>query len=636
MKLIPDFDVAPFLSRPAVPYVAPQAPDVRGLMGAISDIGDTFMLNKARKQKQEHEQAQLAQQERLQSAQLATQRYGYDLQEQGRKETNARMERQDAERQVNRLAMAYADAQASGDFARMNAIQQELQRAGGWSLTEHPSNYTPPAAEAAPSVNTPAPQQQGEQPYDLESGGNPRAINPTTKASGIYQLSKDQLPPGMTPESFAALSADQQRADHAGRYLPSHGLSPADVQDRGSNYVAIAGPDKKTEAGGNVRGADSDVVYPRGSAGARSNPLWDINGDGQVTRGELADLGRTGAGGSVYAGNEPAMQPTPKSVPSRGSLELGPIEMLGPSSGSAQPSPTQGIDSVPLPKRAGAETETPQPGGGRFVFRDKSGKVVYEYDRPAIQAEQQRAVDAGLRPLFETARTPEEKQAAEAARGFAKGLVGQGFTVREVTQEALRQYRSSIGEAGKTERSEIGVRGQEKRLDSVEARTLQKDADAAIRDTSKEYGLPAMNTAELDVRQGLAALDANHGTGDTVALRRMIKSMERGATTDRDYSSAANSSGYLNALFNLPDKFFEGTMPPELKKNIRDLLERSQQEIARRRSEAADRAVRRIQEGSRYAPQTERDAYAERARNVFLGAPAGAGPSDEDLEGAFR
>jgi hypothetical protein len=646
-------DYSPFL-LPSTPIVQPNAPRSLGPLDGLPELMFAMRKQSAAeeqaKREEELRRQQLAQQASIAGQEDQTRRYGMTLQEQGRHETNARLDRQEAERHINQLLASLADAQASGDFAKVNAIHQELGRAG-YKVTERASRYTPQPEGAPSPQNTPPPASpvspdglpiprtpNGAQPYDLESGGNPRALNLTTKASGLYQLMPNQLPPGQTPESFANLSADQQRADYNNRYLPNHGLSPADVQDRGSNYVAIAGPDRRGNPGGNVRGSDADVVYPKGSPGARANPSWDIDGDGQVTRGELADLGRTGAGGSVYQGSEPAQKkgaPPPPGM--RTSIDVGPIEISSGGAPSAAQSP---IDSMGLPSpriTAAPGPDAEVKGGGRYVITDSAGKTIHEYDRPAIQAEQQKAVDSGLKPLFDTAKTPEEKQAAEAARGFAHGLVGNGFGVREVVLEAMKQYRSAISETGKGQRADAG-------RELAEGKAVQMDSDRAIKMVSSQFKVPKLNEVDLDTDMGLRALAGNNGLGDMAALGHFMKSME-GRITDADYTRYSNASGLINMIGNILNKAATGEQTPELMAQLKQILIEQKQAVANKKQEAADAAERAVLSGSQgYSDPATLRALGSRARQMILGSggqpAAGAGDlsgrSDDELMRAFQ
>lgn len=113
-----------------------------------------------------------------------------------------------------------------------------------------------------------------------ESGGDPRARNRKgSSARGLIQFldSTAQSYGFKDSAEFASLTRAQQ-APVIVQYLKDKGVT-AD-HDRGDIYVAIAAPDALDRA-------DEHVVYRSGTDEYDKNTTWDLDGDGEITRGEL-------------------------------------------------------------------------------------------------------------------------------------------------------------------------------------------------------------------------------------------------------------------------------------------------------------------------------------------------------------
>lgn len=635
-SLYPGFDVASLLSRSLVPYQAPRAPDYSALLNALGAFSQGQTHEKDQQRELELAQAKMAQDAQQASMRDQTQRYGYDLQEQGRKESQAGQNTRADNQHLNDLIKSYAAAQVSGDIASQSAIQQELQRAGGWTLSERASRLQPEAAPQAPQPQEQQPSGPAPNPQDLESGGRSTAVNPRTGAAGIFQAMPDTLKSmGYSREQWLAMSPEQQKEEYWNNYLPKvKGFSPERIaqlqqgtpEAKGENYLAIAAPSFAAKGT-----SDETAIYHEGSRAYDQNKVWDVNKDGIVSAGEIRQLGRGGAGSSVLKPREIDLD-----EPGAPGVRMMSEQQIGPPDRSQAPATGLTFDPVTHEPVVSRETspaaDEEKPGGGRFVFTDRNGKVVYEYDRPQIQSEQKKAVREGMQSILESANTPEEKRAAQAALGLATSMAGSGFTVKDATTLGIKQYMGAVGEAGKGDRAQIVATGRAQAQDLLVQKATEADFNKATQQTAKDYGLSKLTEAETDVKGALSALDANNGLGDMGALKKYIRSMDN-RITDTDYRVAANSSGILNRIIGLPDKWFEGQLDPETRKNLRSILEKSAQDIQKRRQEAAEVAARRISEAPPYSDPSVIQKNADRARQYFLGSPAqgGSDMSNDDL-----
>lgn len=113
----------------------------------------------------------------------------------------------------------------------------------------------------------------------IESGWNPSAHHPATRAGGLigfmpFILAKLGWTAG--PEAFWRLSAAEQ-APFVGRYFDLVGVR---WTQPGDTYVALAAPKY-------VGAPDSTEVYPRGSKAWQLNPGWRDPLTGLITAGSI-------------------------------------------------------------------------------------------------------------------------------------------------------------------------------------------------------------------------------------------------------------------------------------------------------------------------------------------------------------
>lgn len=632
-SLYPGFDITPFLSRPSVPYVAPRAPDITNLLNSM-DLGHGLISQQIaradKKDQQDREEKlrrdQLKQQADLEKSQQGVQMRGQDIMEGARQDTNNRLDRDKAEQFIRQ-------ALSSGNEGDVHALDLAA-RGLGWTREELPSNHQA-GAEAAPAAqpqfaSAAGPPQSFDAAYDAatkkESGGNPRAVNPQSGALGAFQLMPDQLPKGVSRDQFLAMTPEQQKGVFTNTYLPAHGLSKDTLapQDVG---LSIGAPSA-------IGKPDDFVVYPKGSSAVQQNPSWDRDRNGEITAKEL----RQNYGGGMPAApmltlpDQQIGPPTPQGPGStaeavkpgmRGQLETQPgkFDVGGYMQGA--------YDMAPLSQQQAA----PAQGGGRHVFRDKDGNVVAEVDLPAIRARHMDSLGAALDPILTGAKTPAEKQAAEQARGFAVKAVDSGeYSWKEAANKAVDFYQRSVGEAGKTSRAGLGN-------DFRQLHASNQQADHILGQVARDSKLPAMNLAEQDLRGTIGALGTGSGTGDVIAIRKLLKAIE-GRATDADYQSVINSSGWVNRFLNLPENVLEGRLTPEVIAQIKQNVEGQLQQISRDKATAAQKAADLMEQSLPYLGDDVQKQLAQRNYDYFYGngssrsgtpSKPSSSPSDDDL-----
>lgn len=583
-----------------------------------------------RQKQQEIENAQKQQQLGIQQGTLTeTSRY-HDIENQRYQDQNARLTKAELDKNIAAITDRLREARTPDE---RQALMQQLGQLTGWQMGEFATNYqAPPAAPAAAEPSSPAgaPPLSFDDAYSAmtqkESGGNPRAVNPQSGALGTFQLMQDQLPAmGLTKDQFLAMTPEQQKQVYLTKYLPAHGLdastlAPKDVGLSVGAPAAITMP-------------DDAVVYPKGSKAVAQNPTWDRNKDGQITAAELRQNyggAPPGPPASIARPPEPAPPTGPAPFLQDFMNQQPPAQDQAPS--GAMPWELLGLGSPPPPK-----PEEPVAGGGRYVFKDATGKTMYEYDSAKVQADQKDSVRQGLQSLLDNATTDEEKKAARAAIGFATGAVGNGLNPKEAYTQGLTYYEKALSEQGKTARAGVSSGwGQLKEFGNK--------AESVHKDVMQQFGIPKLEQSELDLRQGLAAITANNGLGDTAALGKFMKDLEAGRISDEDVKRYANSAGWINEFLNFGNRILNGEKNPELMSQLKGLLETNLSLIQKRRQEAADNAYMSIYSLRDMFPMVPEDITrqaAQRAQQRVLGgagsgAPAGANTNPGGVGGALN
>lgn len=569
-----------------------------------------------------------------QGALAETTRY-HDIENQRYQATDARLNKSENDKLIAQIQQALPQAQAEGDQAKVQSLLQQLGRVTGWQMGEYGTNYQPQApggaapAPAPPGAPPPTGGQGGPSDFDSayqamtqkESGGNPRAVNPQSGAMGTFQLMPNQLPPGVTKEQFLAMSPEQQKDVYKTSYLPSHGLdastlSPGDVGLSVGAPAAIGLPDEA-------------IVYARGSKAVAQNPTWDRNRDGQISAGELrqnyggkpggppagiaAPDSVNGLSPDVAAALKPGMQPSgaPGQPPAslRDFMAGQPPPMPGSPSG---PMPWEMLGLGAPPPNGPATAEDEVPGGGRFVFKDASGKTVYEYDRNKVQGDQRTAVQQGLQPLVDNASTDAERKAARDAIGFATGAVGNGLTPKDAFTQGMAFYKDRVNSADKTARANVSPQ-----LGSI--KLLHKDSEDIHKDTVKQYHLDALNDSEADIDSALTAISAHNGLGDTAALAHFAQSMTK-RLTDFEFKNFANAAPIMDRAMGYVNQLLTGQRTPEVMQALTGLLQQAKQQNAQQRQAAGDNAAQAILSGEYPGiPDDLKTQYADRARNRLMG-----------------
>ncbi len=114
---------------------------------------------------------------------------------------------------------------------------------------------------------------------EIESRWDPRARNPTSRATGLLQwIPSTARSMATTVDELRRMSRSQQAS-----YVMAY-MRRVPYRATGDAYLAVAAPS-------GIGKPDGHVLYPVGSDGWRDNPSWREPGGGDVTAGRIRRLG---------------------------------------------------------------------------------------------------------------------------------------------------------------------------------------------------------------------------------------------------------------------------------------------------------------------------------------------------------
>lgn len=183
------------------------------------------------------------------------------------------------------------------------------------SETPRGPNMTPAEPEgptSSPSLTPPSSsttREPWQSAYDVavkgEGGNNTGATNPKSGALGSFQLMPDQVKGlGYKPSEVKAMSYEEQRDKLFPEYLASHGIKPGDLKTPADVGVAIAAP-AFLKASDDTVISENGKPWVKGTRQYDDNPAWDVNGDGAITRGDLARYYAKQGGAGAAAAKSP-------------------------------------------------------------------------------------------------------------------------------------------------------------------------------------------------------------------------------------------------------------------------------------------------------------------------------------------
>lgn len=233
-----------------------------------------------------------------------------------------------------------------------------------------------------------------------------------------------------------------------------------------------------------------------------------------------------------------------------------------------------GLPQSPAPQQ-------PQAPPGATVVYGSDGRPLGTVDPETAMARSRERVRAGLSPLMENARTPEEKRAAAIAMDSGQRLVG-SMTVDKVIQNAQARYDAELGrdtaktvarggkEAGGAPAAGSGAGSftEDTGLESQDYR-INQAAKSIAEGLKQAYNTRALNQAASAYRAMVANAKANTGPQNLAAVKHMLQITENGRLSNQDLEMALASGGRLNALHGqLMAWTAEGRLPPGYLKSV--------------------------------------------------------------------
>jgi hypothetical protein len=291
--------------------------------------------------------------------------------------------------------------------------------------------------------------------------------------------------------------------------------------------------------------------------------------------------------------------------------------------------------------------------GGKYVIRDAEGNIALTYDEPMEKERKRAFVMNSMKPFIGEASNPREKAAAQVAADAGAQFVDQ-LGAEKGLQMALDAYQKEMGRYGKEKVAAMGGGaprapvefhlGKEERM---RLGAMSDDASKIIDQVARDFKVPAIRNANLDLERGLAMFTGGRsGFTDNVAMAQLLKEMSGAAVSDKEYSRYAGGEGKLTELEQAFNRWAgHGEMPEELYRGLTQVFTRALKNNRRELSEAAERAREQVKRRLATASPEEREEQADAAAGYFTGeykrsAPSAATgkrgkPSDEDILNAL-
>lgn len=240
-------------------------------------------------------------------------------------------------------------------------------------------------------------------------------------------------------------------------------------------------------------------------------------------------------------------------------------------------------------------------GSGRFVLKDKQGKIMQIWDEGAESQANRDAILKLMAPYIETG-SPEAKAAAQRAATGAADLVGTGrvtldkgvdVAVRDFKNEMERFRRVFPGSHGG------GGGGAGGALPSKQELALSKfdsdEVDKTIRRQSRDFKEgPAQDILDF-ANQALAEFDLQTGVGDYDAFASWLQSRSGKVVTDRERSAFEGAAGMLDGFMNKMGRWFNGgRFNKEYVDEVREVLEGMRNRVLAKQREMGERTRRSL------------------------------------------
>lgn len=233
-----------------------------------------------------------------------------------------------------------------------------------------------------------------------------------------------------------------------------------------------------------------------------------------------------------------------------------------------------------------AKTEAPFSG---YRVRDKSGKVVFEFDPKAAFGKKGEATLGALDAI--DARDPEEVRAKKIAWDMANRFQAGGISPDEAYRRAKQEYDYELERLGKVRRTGAGG-GAASSRGGLSKKDTDKRFDQVFRLTTRGARLESLqklNEQLLESSTASANLTGKGGFAQLNGLVHIVKSAQGGRVSDTDMRQAYNAAmGKIQQLQYLYTQYATSDvpMPPEAIRNIQEAQRLSQEflRIAKRKA----------------------------------------------------
>lgn len=306
--------------------------------------------------------------------------------------------------------------------------------------------------------------------------------------------------------------------------------------------------------------------------------------------------------------------------------------------------PTADTSSVQpsMPGSGLPPTPKPQESGGKFVFKDRAGNVVDEYDHPAELAREKTQVAAVFDGLEKAATRPEEQAAASQARAAALGALS-SMSAKDAIAAGQKYYETIIGSfkksgpgAGAGAAGPHGPTKMELQLGSHSDALTDKAVDEGTKVFDPKLGHKTLG----DMENAMAGISSGDGVRQRAALDGFIKSMVGSRVSNFQYYQLIGGDGLLSVLEQALNKLANGgQLDPETIASVKSSIAQSADNIRKRIHEAGEAAYQYRVTAASPEKDDVKKSQAERARKLLIGGqtPESKAPevTDEDAKKAM-
>jgi hypothetical protein len=266
-----------------------------------------------------------------------------------------------------------------------------------------------------------------------------------------------------------------------------------------------------------------------------------------------------------------------------------------------------------------------------YQVTDARGNVIWEDDEEQIGGWQKKKVREGLLPLLSQARDPAELHAAKLAISTAEERLG-SVSLPEAIKEGEQMYRFSIererwrGKGGKG-----GTPGGPTKADKFERQMEVQDREYVNKLVNAEVlqqKVKDLRQLQVDADKALTLAQGPSGTMQRQALISALQSAQRGMLSNMDLEFGKNAEGLAANLETAINTLTNGGKLSDAQiKGLTQLARESKGVVDKRIRAIGESAARRVRLDPGLEGSSKRDAYADHAKDIILGA---SGLEDEE------